>query len=187
MPRIITIVRIDRAIYESLTLHHFTSRVVTVRVLPLVAPTNRARSEGPRVRGHTRAESTRRSRQQHVGAGRVGRSRASYRADAHRLGKRQPGAAGFGEALHDLLPVAGCGVPERDPTVEIDSFERTGRRVALRPPGIGQVLLRRVRDAARRQEEGAPPRAEGDRFQRTQGCPCRSSMRNSAQRLELAE
>jgi hypothetical protein len=102
------------------------------------------------------------------GAGHVDRSRASYRADAHGLGKRRPGAAGFHEALHDLLPVAGCGVPERDPAVEIDPFERTGRRVALRPPRIGQVLLRRVRDAARPQEEDAPARPDDDRFQPTQ-------------------
>jgi len=98
----------------------------------------------------------------------VDRSRASDRADAHGLGKRRAGAAGFGEALYDLLPVAGCGVPERDPTVEIDPFERTGRRVALCPPRVGQVLLRRVRDAARPQEEGAPTRPDDDRFQRAQ-------------------
>ena len=67
-----------------------------------------------------------------------------------RAGKRQPGAAGFGEASHDLLPVAGCGVlrtrsDRRDRLVS----ERTGRRVALRPPGIAARFAEAsVRDAA---------------------------------------
>jgi len=36
------------------------------------------------------------------GVGRVGRSRASRRANAHGFGKRRPRAASFGEALKDL-------------------------------------------------------------------------------------
>jgi hypothetical protein len=42
--------------------------------------------------------------------------------------------------------------PERDPAVEIDPLELRGR-VALRPSRIGQVLLWRVRDGARPQQE----------------------------------
>jgi hypothetical protein len=105
-------------------------------------------------RGRRRAWSTRRIRQPHAGAGRVDRLRASRRTKARGLGQRWPRTGGFGEALHDLFPVPGGGVPERDLTVEIDPFERSGCRIALRPPRICQVLLRRVRDAARSQEEG---------------------------------
>jgi hypothetical protein len=70
-------------------------------------------------------------------------------ADAHRLGKRWPRAACLGEALQDLL--APRTELERDLAIEFDSLElkRERRRVALRPPRIGQVLLRRVRDGAR--------------------------------------
>jgi hypothetical protein len=58
------------------------------------------------------------------------------------------------------------GEPERDPAIELDPLKHNReRRVALRPPRIGQVLLRRVRDGARAQEEGAPARPDG-RFQR---------------------
>src|SRR4030095_14540639 len=42
---------------------------------------------------------------------------------------------------------------------------RNVRRVALRPPRIGQLLLRRVRDGARPQEEGEPARPDDGRFQ----------------------
>src|SRR5215467_4708483 len=80
-------------------------------------------------------------------------SLASYRTKAHGLWQRRPRAAGFGEALHDLFSVPGGGVPECDPTVETNPVERSGGRVALRPPRIGQVLLRRVRKGARPQEE----------------------------------
>jgi hypothetical protein len=63
------------------------------------------------------------------------------------------------------LPAPLVGDLERDPTVEIDVLELNVRRVALRPPGIGQVLLRRVRDGARPQEEGEPARPDDGRFQ----------------------
>jgi len=87
---------------------------------------------------------------------RVGRSHASRRADAHGFGKRRPRAASFGEALQDLLPAPLSGEPKCDPAVESDPLELNERRIALRPPRIGQVLLRRVRDGARPQEEGEP-------------------------------
>jgi hypothetical protein len=67
--------------------------------------------------------------------------------------------------LHDLFPVPGGGVPERDLTVEIDPFERSGGRIALRPSRIGQVLLRRVREAACHQKESDPARADEDLLQ----------------------
>jgi hypothetical protein len=87
-------------------------------------------------------------------------------ADAQRLGKQWPRAASGGEALQDLLAPP-IGEPERDPAIEIDPLKhKRDRRVALRPPRIGQVLLRRVRDGARPQEEGAPAQPD-DRFQ----CP----------------
>jgi len=105
----------------------------------------------------------------------MGRSRASRRTKARGLGQRRPRTAGFGEALHDLFPVPGGGVPENDPTVEIDPFERTCR-TALCPPRIGQVLLRRVRDAACHEKEGDPARADDDRFQRRRNWPRWSSM-----------
>jgi hypothetical protein len=95
----------------------------------------------------------------------MGRSRASRRTKARGLGQRRPRKAGFGEALHDLFPVPGGGVPENDPTVEIDPFERTCR-TALCPPRIGQVLLRRVRDAACHEKESDPARADDECFQR---------------------
>jgi hypothetical protein len=105
----------------------------------------------------------------------VGRSRASRRTKARGLGQGRPRTAGFDEALHDLFPVPGGGVPENDPTVEIDPFERTCR-TALCPPRIGQVLLWRVRDGARPQEEGEPARPDNDRFQRRRSWPRGSSM-----------
>jgi hypothetical protein len=87
-------------------------------------------------------------------------------ADAQRLGKQWPRAASGGEALQDLLAPP-IGEPERDPAIEIDPLKhKRERRVALRPPRIGQVLLRRVRDGARPQEENAPAQPD-DRFQ----CP----------------
>ena len=97
-------------------------------------------------------------------AGRVGRSWATGRVDAHGLGKRRPCTAGLGKALQNLLPAPLVGDLERDPAVEINPLKRNVRRVALRPPRIGQVLLRRVRDSTRYQEEGAPARPES--FQR---------------------
>ena len=133
---------------------------------PTVLPRPRRRRSP---HGSKKMRGVRQDRQPHAGAGRIDRSRASYRADAHGLGKRLPGAAGLGEALHDLLPVPGCGVPERDPAVEIDPFERTGRRIALSPPRIGQVLLRCVRDGARPQDEGETARSDDDCFQRRRG------------------
>ena len=102
-------------------------------------------------------------------AGRVDRSHARRGRDAHRRGKRWTRAAGFGKALQDLLPAPLTGEPERDPAVEIDPVKRNVRRVALRPPRIGQVLLRRVRDGARPQEEGEPARPDDGRFQRPEG------------------
>src|SRR5713101_2469674 len=107
-----------------------------------------------------------RSRAPPRGVSRVGRSRASRRADAHGFGKRRPRAATFGEALQDLLPAPLSGEPECDPAVEIDPLEGNERRIALRPPRIGQVLLRRVRDGARPQEEGEPARPDNGRCQR---------------------
>jgi hypothetical protein len=102
-----------------------------------------------------------------TGAGRVGRSWTSWGADAHRLGKRWPRAASRGEALQDVLAPR-TGEPERDLAIEIDSLElnRERRRVALRPPRIGQVLLRRVCDGAGPQEEGEPTRPDDGRYQR---------------------
>ena len=94
------------------------------------------------------------------------RSRTFRGADAQRLGKQWARAASGGEALQDLLAPP-IGEPERDPAIEIDPLKhKRERRVALRPPRIGQVLLRGVREGARPQEEGAPARPD-DRFQ----CP----------------
>src|SRR4029450_13319317 len=71
------------------------------------------------------------------------------------LGTQWPRASSGGEALQDLLAPP-IGEPERDPAIEIDPLEHNReRRVALRPPRIGQVLLRRIRDSTRPQEEGA--------------------------------
>ncbi len=81
-----------------------------------------------------------------------GRLRASRQADAHRRGQGLPRAVGFREAAHNLFPASRAGEPERDPAVEIDPLELRGR-VALRPSRIGQVLLWRVRDRARPEEE----------------------------------
>jgi len=61
--------------------------------------------------------------------------------------------AGFGKALHDHFPVPRGGVPESDPTVETNPIERSGCRIALCPPRIGQVLLWCVREGACLQEE----------------------------------
>ena len=92
--------------------------------------------------------------------GHVDRSRATYWADADRLRKWRPSAVRLGEALHDLLPVSGCGVPERDPTVEIDPFERSRSRIALRPLVIGQLLLGSVCDGACTEEDGEAVRPD---------------------------
>ena len=119
-------------------------------------PARPARCGARAARGRTRASSTRRSRRQHGGVGRVGPSLASHRTIAHGLGKRLSRAAGFGKALHDRFSVPRGGVPERDPTVETYSIKRSGRRIALCPQRIGQVLLWCVRDGARRQEQGEP-------------------------------
>ena len=132
-------------------------------------PRSRAKTEVPRGRGHTTAWEARQSRAPPRVAGRVDRSHAPRGRDAHRHGKRWARAAGFGEALKGLLPAPLTGEPERDPAVEIDSLKRNVRRVALRPPRIGQVLLRRVRDGARTQEEGEPARPDDGRFQRPDG------------------
>jgi hypothetical protein len=80
------------------------------------------------------------------------RSRASRQADAHRRGKGLPRAVGVREASQDLFPASRAREPERDPAVKIDPLEPRGR-VALRPSRIGQVLLWRVRDGARPEEE----------------------------------
>ena len=129
-------------------------------------PRSRARNAAPRGHGHTTASEARRSRASPRGVGRVGRSRASRRTDAHGFGKRRPRAASLGEALQDLLPAPFSGEPKCDPAVESDPLELNERRIALRPPRIGQVLLRRVRDGARPQEEGEPARPDDGRFQR---------------------
>jgi hypothetical protein len=71
--------------------------------------------------------------------------------------------------LQDLLPAPCGGGPERDPAIEIDLLEPNERRTALRPPRIGQVLLRRVRDGARPQEEGKPAQPDAGCFQRPEG------------------
>jgi hypothetical protein len=89
---------------------------------------------------------------------------ASWRPVADRLGQRWPGAAGFGETLQDMLPASLIRKSERDATVEIDPLELNVRGVALRPPGVCQVLLRCVRDSAG-PEEGERARPD-DRFQR---------------------
>jgi len=120
-------------------------------------------------RGSPRVEEVRRSRVLLARVGRVGRSHASRRGDAHGFGKRRPRAASVGEALKDLLPAPRGGEPERDSAVETDPLELNERRIALRPPRIGQVLLRRVRDGARPQEEGEPARPDDGRFQRPEG------------------
>src|SRR5262249_46534670 len=79
---------------------------------------------------------------------------AAHRTKAHGLWQRLPRMAGFCEALHDLLSIPGSGGPEWDPTVEINPFERSGRRIALCPSRIGEILLWCVRDGARAKEEG---------------------------------
>jgi hypothetical protein len=86
----------------------------------------------------------------------VGRSLASHRTIAHGLGQRLSRAAGFGKASHDRFSIAWSGVPESDPTVETNPIKRSRGRIALCPPRIGEVLLWRVRDGARPQEEGEP-------------------------------
>ena len=88
-------------------------------------------------------------------AGRVGRSWATGRVDAHGLGKRRPCAAGLGEALQNLLPAPLVSDLERDAAVEINPLKRNVRRAALRPPRIGLVLLWCIRESAcPQQEEG---------------------------------
>src|SRR6266545_4635620 len=118
---------------------------------------------------HTTDEGARRIRVLLSEVGRVGRSHAAWGRDAHRRGKRRPRAASFGEALQDLLPAPLSGESKCDPAVEIDPLKRNVRRVALRPPCIGQVLLRRVSDGARPQEKGEPARPDDGRFQRPEG------------------
>jgi hypothetical protein len=123
-------------------------------------------TKGPHEWGLASSSGLRRSRAPSLGAGRVGRSHAWRWSDDHGFGKRWPRPAGCGEALQGLLPAPLVGDLERDPAVEIDPLKRNVRRAALRPPRIGQVLLRRVRDGgAGPQEEGAPARPD-DRFQR---------------------
>ena len=95
------------------------------------------------------------------------RSRTFRGTDAQRFWKLWPRATSFGQALQDLL-ASRTGEPERDPAIEIDPLEHNReRRVALRPPRIGQVLLRRVRGSARPQEDGDPAQPD-DRFRRPQ-------------------
>jgi hypothetical protein len=121
----------------------------------------------PRESGRMTGEGGRRSRALLAEAGRVGRSHAWRWSDDHGFGKRWPRPAGFGEALQGLLPAPLVGDLERDPAVEIDPLKRNVRRAALRPPRIGQVLLRRVRDGgAGPQEEGEAARPDDGRFQR---------------------
>ncbi len=127
---------------------------------------SRARTVGPRERGRTTAWEARRIRALPRAVGHGDRSRASRGVEARRVGKRRPRAASFSETLQDLLPAPHTGEPERDPAVEIDPLKRKVRRAALRPPRIGQVLLGRVRDGARPQEEGEPARPDDSRCQR---------------------
>ena len=98
----------------------------------------------------------------------MGRSLASHRTIAHGLGQRLSRAAGFGKALHDRFSVPGGGVPESDPTVETNPIKRSGCRIALCPPFIGEVLLRGVRDGTRPKEEGEPTRPRDGWFQRSE-------------------
>src|SRR5262245_62492195 len=97
-------------------------------------------------------------------------SRTFRGADAERLGKQWPRAAGGGEALQDLLTPP-IGEPERDPAIEIDPLKHNWeRRVAIRPPRIGQVLLRRVRDCGTRLQEEDEHARPDDRRSQTSGC-----------------
>jgi hypothetical protein len=77
-------------------------------------------------------------------------------------------AAGRKSAGRPQGPQAQLENLERDPAVEIDPLKLNVRRVALRPPRIGQVLLRRVRDGARLQAEGERARSDDDRFRRAE-------------------
>src|SRR2546428_14036329 len=82
------------------------------------------------------------------------------RGRAHRL---PPDAGAPHTALADLAPNrADKPSSNRDSGVTVQ-----GRR----PPRIGQVLLRRVRDGARPQEEGEPGRPDDGRYQRPEGEP----------------
>jgi len=89
-------------------------------------------------------------------------SGASWGADAHRLGKRRPRAAGFGEALNDHVPVRGAGELKRDPAVGINPLELNERRVARCPPRVSQILLGRVREGARPQDESDAARPDDE-------------------------
>jgi hypothetical protein len=68
--------------------------------------------------------------------------------------------------LQDRLPFGGIRELERDPAVEIDLLKRREGRGALCPPRIRQVLLRRVRDGTRPEDEGEPARSDAGRLQR---------------------
>src|SRR5262245_18025547 len=103
-----------------------------------------------------------------AGAGAVGRSRTFRGTDTQRLGKQWPRAASGSEALQDLLTPP-IGEPERNPTIEIDPLKHNReRRVTLRPPRIGQILLRRVHDCGARPQEDCAPARPDDRSQSPQ-------------------
>ena len=113
-----------------------------------------------------RSYAGREAQRRHVADRLIG-SRALRGTDAKSFRKQWPRAASFGEASQDLLATC-TGEPECDPAIEIDPLEhKRERRVALRPPCIGEVLLRCVRNRTRPQEQSAPARRD-DRFQRPQ-------------------
>jgi hypothetical protein len=97
---------------------------------------------------------------------RARRSRTSRQTDADGFGERWTGAGRFGEALQNLLPASRSVEPERDTPVGSDPLELAGRRIALGPSRIRQLLLRRVRDGAGPEEDREPARRDSDRSQR---------------------
>jgi hypothetical protein len=97
---------------------------------------------------------------------RARRSRTSRQTDADGFGERWTGAGRFGEALQNLLPASRSVEPERDTPVGIDPLELAGRRIALGPSRIRQLLLRRVRDGAGPEEDRETARRDSDRSQR---------------------
>ena len=89
--------------------------------------------------------------------------KSSRLRDLH--GERRPQAwqwlsvpAGVDQAARHLVPRRGVGVQKDDAPVQIDPLELGVGRVAPRPAGIGQILLRRVGDA---RAQHAPCRDQG--------------------------
>src|SRR5262245_36695793 len=79
-------------------------------------------------------------------------SRSAGRSDGLRRGERGAGGAGLGETAEYLVPPGEARVLEGDPAVHVDALQLHVRRAAGGPPGVGEVLLRRVRDAAAERE-----------------------------------